>query len=58
MATIAKVSGMAKETGGSATVDTNRAYTDRRNREYECSNGASQSGSSVCIMQLICHRCW
>jgi len=30
---------MAKKAGGSATIDTNRACTDRRNREDEYSNG-------------------
>jgi len=56
-ATDTTASGMAKETRGSLTVDTNRACSNGRSGEDKYSNDVPQSKGSVCIIQLIYHRC-
>jgi len=56
IATDTTASGIAKETRGSLTVDTNRACSNERSREDKCSNDVPQSEGSVYIIQPIYHR--
>ena len=57
MATVAIVSSLAKKTGGSSTVDTDRACSNRRSRKNEYSNSMPESVGRVCTSQPICYGC-
>jgi len=60
-ATVATVSSLVEETGGSLTVGTNRVCSDGKSREDKCGNGMPKSAGRVCAsVRFIYHgsRLW
>ena len=47
------VLGLAKKTGGILTMGSNRAWSNRRSQENECSNSALQSEDRVFVKEPI-----